>query len=169
MSPGLAIFLAVFGGLLITSAYLDRMAARTRVPGVLLVLLLGLLTDNNLSALPGEAPPLLDLERADQLAQVAVAVVLFHGGLTTNWQAMRSVVRPGLRLATVGSLLTALMLMLTILVLERIFPAWSIQGLPVALFVGAMVCSTDASAVMAVLRPLSGHLPQRWLELSEKA
>jgi len=75
MSSGLAIFLAVFGGLLITSAYLDRMAARTRVPGVLLVLVLGLLTDNNLSALPGESPPLLDLGRADQLAQVAVAVV----------------------------------------------------------------------------------------------
>ena len=167
MSSGLAIFLAVFGGLLITSAYLDRMAARTRVPGVLLVLVLGLLTDNNLSALPGESPPLLDLGRADQLAQVAVAVVLFHGGLTTNWQAMRSVVRPGLRLATVGSLLTALMLMLVILVLERVFPAPFSYGLPFALFVGAMVCSTDASAVMAVLRPLSGQLPQRLLDLIE--
>ena len=167
MSSGLAIFLAVFGGLLITSAYLDRMAVRSRVPGVLLVLVLGLLFDNNLSALPGDPPPLLALGQADQLAQVAVAVVLFHGGLTTNWQALRSVVGPGLRLATVGSLLTALTLMLLVILLEWVFPASFTHGLPFALFVGAMVCSTDSSAVMALLRPLSGQLPQRLLDLIE--
>ena len=35
------------------------------------------------------------------------------------------------------------------------------------LFVGAMVCSTDASAVMSVLRPQAGQFPQRLLDLLE--
>ena len=167
MASTLALYLAVFGGLLIASTFLDRLAGRLRVPGVLLVLLLGLLTDNNLSTLPGSPPPLLSLHRADELAQVAVAVVLFQQGLSTNWQALRAVVRPGLRLATVGSLVTALLLMVAVMGLQQMMPSLLPHGLAPALFIGAMVCSTDASAVMAVLRPLAAQLPQRLLDLIE--
>jgi len=163
----LAVYLAVFGGLLIASSFLDRLAGRLRIPGVLLVLLLGLLTDNNLSTLPGSPPPLLSLHRADELAQVAVAVVLFQQGLSTNWQALRAVVQPGLRLATVGSLVTALLLTVAVLGLQLLMPSQLPHGLAPALFIGAMVCSTDASAVMAVLRPLAAQLPQRLLDLIE--
>jgi CPA1 family monovalent cation:H+ antiporter/cell volume regulation protein A len=167
LAATLALYLTVFGGLLIASTFLDRLAGRLRVPGVLLVLLLGLLTDNNLSALPGSPPPLLSLHRADELAQVAVAVVLFQQGLSTNWQALRAVVRPGLRLATVGSLVTALLLMAAVLGLQHLMPSLLPHGLAPALFIGAMVCSTDASAVMAVLRPLASQLPQRLIDLIE--
>ena len=167
MTSPLALYLAVFGGLLIASSFLDRLAGRLRIPGVLLVLLLGLLTDNNLSTLPGSPPPLLSLHRADELAQVAVAVVLFQQGLSTNWQALRAVVQPGLRLATVGSLVTAMLLMGAVLGLQQLMPSQLPHGLAPALFIGAMVCSTDASAVMAVLRPLATQLPQRLLDLIE--
>lgn len=76
----LALYLTVFGGLLIVSVFLDRLAGRLRQPGVLLVLLLGLLVNNDPASFAGPPPTLLSYERADELAQVAVAVVLFQGG-----------------------------------------------------------------------------------------
>ena len=169
MSPTLSLFLAVFGALLLVAVLLDDMAARIRVPGILLVLVLGLLTDNRLDALPDQGPPLLSLSHADQIAQVALVLVLFFGGLTTNWRELRPVLQPALRLATLGSLLTALLLTLLVLALGSVpLPVFAIPlSLPLALFVGAMVCSTDASAVIALLRPLNNHLPRRLIDLIE--
>ncbi|MEX1317565.1 MAG: cation:proton antiporter [Synechococcaceae cyanobacterium] len=169
MSPTLALFLTVFGALLLVAVLLDDIAARIRVPGILLVLLLGLLTDNRVDAMPDQGPPLLSLGHADQIAQVALVLVLFFGGLTTNWRELRPVLRPALRLATLGSLFTALLLTLLVLALGSIpLPVFAIPlGLPLALFVGAMVCSTDASAVIALLRPLNNHLPRRLIDLIE--
>ncbi|MCP9917800.1 cation:proton antiporter [Cyanobium sp. ATX 6F1] len=149
------------------AVWLDDMAARIRVPGILLVLVLGLLIDNNLSALPGDSPPLLSLANAEQISQLALVLVLFFGGLTTNWREMRLVVRPAVRLATLGSLLTAALVTAYILGLQSLpFSAVPVS-LAVALFIGAMVCSTDASATLGLLRPLVGRLPQRLIDLLE--
>jgi CPA1 family monovalent cation:H+ antiporter/cell volume regulation protein A len=167
LSPTLALFLTVFGALLLVAVLLDDMAARIRLPGILLVLVLGVLTDNRLEGLPGTPPPLLNLVQADQLAQCALVLVLFFGGLTTNWQQLRPVLRPALRLATLGSLLTALLLTGVVLLLGSLPLIKVSPALPVALFVGAMVCSTDSSAVLALLRPLNGQLPKRLLDLIE--
>ena len=159
--------LAVFGALLLTAVLLDSFAAKLRVPGILLVLVLGLLTDNNLEALPGDPQPLLSLARAEAVAQVALVLVLFFGGLTTNWRRVRSVLRPATRLATVGSLVTALLVMGVVLGFQHLPGDELPTSLPLALFVGAMVCSTDASAVLGMLRPLAHRLPPRLLALIE--
>ncbi|CAK6689763.1 cation:proton antiporter [Synechococcus sp. CBW1107] len=168
MSPTLALLLAVFGALMLVAVLLDDMAARLRVPGVLLVLVLGLLTDNDLDAIPGlEAQPLLTLDGADQIAQVALVLVLFFGGLTTNWRELRAVLQPAARLASLGSLVTALLITGVVMALGSLSGDESPMSFPLALFVGAMVCSTDASAVLALLRPLSGRLPKRLIDLIE--
>ena len=166
MSTLLGTYLLVIGFLLITSVYLDRVGNRLRLPGVLLVLLLGLLTHNEVHV-GGQTPPLLSLAQASDLAQVAVGVVLFQAGISTNWQQMRSVARPGLRLALLGSTLTALLLMLVLQKLPIEFLSVSHASWAMTLFVGAMVCSTDASAVITVLRPQAGQFPQRVLDLLE--
>ena len=166
MSTLLGTYLVVIGFLLITSVYLDRVGNQLRLPGVLLVLLLGLLTHNEVHV-GSETPPLLSLADASDLAQVAVAVVLFQAGISTNWQQMRSVAKPGLRLALLGSTITALLLMV---VLQKLpFDVFEIShtSWAVTLFVGAMVCSTDASAVFSVLRAQAGQFPQRLLDLLE--
>lgn len=167
MSTTLSIFLAAFGGLLLLSVLLDDIAARLRLPSILLVLLLGLLVDNDIPRLPGSAPQLLSLHQAAQLSQVALVLVLFFGGLTSNWQDMRGVLRPAIRLATMGSLLTAALLMVVVLGLGSLPATATSPNLALALFVGAMMCSTDATAVMGLLRPLAGRLPQRLLDLLE--
>ena len=47
MDNGLSLYLVAFGGLLLVAVLLDDLAARVRVPGILMVLLLGLLIDNH--------------------------------------------------------------------------------------------------------------------------
>ena len=167
MDPTLALFLAIFGGLLLAAGFLDDIAARMRVPGILLVLLLGLLTDNRLETVPGHPPPLLSLAQADQLSQIALVLVLFFGGLTTQWRHMRAVLAPAGRLASIGAGLTAVLLSVVVFGLGTLPFGPGDLTLPLALFIGAMVCSTDSSAVMALLRPLAGRLPQRLVTLIE--
>ncbi len=167
MNPTLSLLLAVFGALLLVAVLLDDIAARLRLPGILLVLLLGLLTSNDVDALANGPGQLLSLDQADQVSQLALVLVLFFGGLTSNWQELRGVLRPALRLATLGSLLTALLVSSLVLLVGRA-PITNVSpSLPLALFIGAMVCSTDSSAVLVLLRPLAGQLPKRLVDLIE--
>ena len=167
MSPSLALLLVMFGGLLLLAMFLDDLAAEIKVPGILLVLVLGLLIDNDLSPGAGGSMPLLSFAAAEQLAQLSLALVLFFGGLTANWTQMKPVLGPSLRLAVLGSLLTAGCLSLVVMGFQSL-PATAVDvNVPVALFVGAMFCSTDASAVLSLLRPLQGRLPKPLLDLLE--
>ena len=153
-----------FGGLLLAAVLLDDLADRVKLPGILLVLALGLLVDNDMRA-AGE--PLLSLPRANNITQAALVLVLFFGGLTTNWSRMKAVVKPSALLATVGVLITAALLTLIgigILVLEG---DWKPALMAQVLFVGAMFSSTDASAALSLLRPLAGRMPQKVLDLIE--
>ena len=167
MQSSLALFLAVFGALLLVAVLLDDFSANLQVPGILLVLLLGLLTDNDLEVTGGHGVTLLTLPQADQVTQVALGLVLFFGGLTTNWHELKAVLRPATRLASLGALLTAFVIMAVVFGLESL-PFTPLQpNLVTALFVGAMLCSTDATAVLAMLRPLAGRLPKKMLDLIE--
>ena len=153
-----------FGGLLLVSVLLDDLAARIRVPGILMVLLLGLLIENHVGVAGVKQIQLLSLDQAQQISQVSLVLVLFFGGLTTNWTAVRGVIRPAARLATVGVVMTAALIALAVFGLTAATSssttttatATATAILPRILFVGAMVASTDASAVLALLRPLAG-------------
>jgi NhaP-type Na+/H+ and K+/H+ antiporter len=98
---------------------------------------------------------------------VALVLLLFFGGLSANWREMRGVLQPAGRLATVGSLITALIITAVVMVLGSLPITGRTPSLPVALFIGAMLCSTDASAVGALLRPLAGKLPGSLMDLIE--
>lgn len=163
----LAVYLLAFGGLLLVAVLLDDLAERIRVPGILMVLLLGLLIDNKVQVAAGTGS-LLSLGHAEQITQAALVLVLFFGGLTTNWSEVKAVIRPAGRLATLGVLFTSLLIALVIVGVGVAHGDHSVASLvPKALFVGAMVGSTDASAVLALLRPLAGQLPQPLLDLIE--
>ena len=159
-----ALYLIAFGGLLLAAVLLDDLADRIKLPGILLVLALGLLVDNNIRD-AGE--PLLSLARANNITQSALVLVLFFGGLSTNWTRMRAVIRPALRLATLGVLITAGILTLIGIGLYTREGTWQAALLPQALFVGAMFSSTDASAALSLLRPLEGRMPNKVLDLIE--
>ena len=168
LDNGLSLYLVAFGGLLLVAVLLDDLAARVRVPGILMVLLLGLLIENHVDVVGSREITLLSLEQAKQITQAALVLVLFFGGLTTNWQQVRGVISPAARLATIGVLITAALITLVIFGFGLSQGTESIAVLlPRSLFVGAMVASTDASAVLALLRPLQGRLPKPLTDLIE--
>ena len=104
MQDPVSLYLIAFGGLLLAAVLLDDLADRIKLPGILLVLALGLLVDNNIR---DASEPLLPLARANNITQSALVLVLFFGGLSTNWTRMKAVIRPAFRLATLGVLITA--------------------------------------------------------------
>ena len=82
---------------------------------------------------------------AQSLGVVALVFILFAGGLDTHWTSVRPVLTMGLSLATVGVLISATLVgIFAVLVLGFTL----LEGL----LLGAIVSSTDAAAVFAVLR-----------------
>lgn len=135
-----AVLLLVLGVLMAVSVLFSRTTDRMGVPIVLLFLILGMLGG---SEGPGGFP-FDDYQIAVRLGTVALVLILFDGGLNTSMPAFRSVLGPATMLATVGVALTAGLLACFARLL----------GLPweQALLLGAVVSSTDAAAVFAVLR-----------------
>jgi len=96
-----------------------------------------------------------DPRLAQFLGVVALTFILFSGGLDTKWESVKPVLWQGLSLATLGVLLTA--------ILVGVFTSY-LLGFTLAegLLLGAIVSSTDAAAVFSILRTrsigLKGHL-----------
>ena len=78
------------------------------------------------------------------MGSIALALILFDGGLRTRFATFRSVLAPSAVLATVGVLLTA---MLTAPVAKYLLGMNWVE----ALLVGAVVASTDAAAVFFLI------------------
>lgn len=144
-----AILLAIFGGLLGVSVLSARASERTGVPVVLLFLGIGMLAGSEgLLGIRFE-----DYGFAFRAGTVALALILFDGGLNTPTALVREYWRPATALATLGVALTAGLTALA---------AWAL-GLPLALalLLGAIVSSTDAATVFTVLRGSGIHLRKR--------
>jgi len=131
----------LLGALLVLGGILSSLVAlRFGAPLLLVFLLLGMLA--------GEAGPggikFDDVRTAYTVGSVALALILFDGGLRTRFQTFRSVLAPSITLATLGVVLTA--------VLSAPVAAW-ILGLnwTEAILVGSVVASTDAAAVFLLI------------------
>ena len=85
-----------------------------------------------------------DVRTTYLVGSVALALILFDGGLKTRFQSIRTVLAPSMVLATIGVLLTAL---ITAPVAKYALDLnWT-----EALLVGAVVASTDAAAVFLLV------------------
>lgn len=136
-----AVLLAVFGFLLIASVlFSSRATERVNVPVALIFLAIGMLAGSEgLGGIPFD-----DYEFAYRLGTVALVLILFDGGLNTPMSAVRRVAAPAGVLATVGVIGTAAVLALG--------AYWLGMPREAAMLLGAVVSSTDAAAVFAVLR-----------------
>lgn len=128
--------LLLLGGVLSTA-----LSDRFQVPAALLFLGLGMVVgDDGLALVRFDNPDL-----AQSLGVAALVVVLFDGGLRTTPSQLRSGLVPGLAMATLGVGITAGVTAvgaMAVLDLES----------RVAWLLGAVVASTDATAVFAMLR-----------------
>jgi cell volume regulation protein A len=91
---------------------------------------------------------------------VALAIILFQGGLKTPLAAFRHVFWPAAALATVGVAATTFIVGGLVSVIEHV-------SLQAACLAGAIVAPTDAAAVSSLLRRSGAAVPERLLELLE--
>ncbi|MFK8024564.1 MAG: potassium/proton antiporter [Ilumatobacter sp.] len=150
MNAGFAIDVAVLigGSLLLIGVIASGLAERFRVPSLLLFLGLGMLVaDEGLALIRFD-----DAALAQNIAAIALVVILFEGGLGTEPASFRRAGAPAALLATVGVVVTASVVA---------GAAWWLIGVePVtALLLGAVIASTDAAAVFSALR--TERLPMR--------
>lgn len=143
MSVGFRVDVAVLlgGVLLAVGVVASGIAARYRVPSLLLFLGLGMLVaDDGLALIRFD-----DVALAQDIAVVALLVILFEGGLTTDSTALRRTAAPAIALSTVGVVVTAGIVG---------GAAWWLLDLPAstAFLLGSVIASTDAAAVFAAVR-----------------
>jgi cell volume regulation protein A len=134
--------LLVGGTVLLASIAAARMASRVGLPGLLLFLAVGVVLGEDVLGLEFD-----DAQLAQALGTAALAVILVDGGLTTRWADVRRLLVPAGVLATAG---VAVSVAVTAVGAHLLFG----MDWPLALLLGAIVSSTAAAAVFAVLRAL---------------
>src|SRR3974390_1966544 len=127
----------LLGSLLVLAGILSSLVAlRFGAPLLLVFLLVGMLA--------GEGLKFDDVGATYLVGSIALALILFDGGLRTRMATFRNVLAPAVALATVGVLITML---LTAPVAKLALGVTWLQ----ALLVGAVVASTDAAAVFLLI------------------
>jgi potassium/hydrogen antiporter len=143
--------LVLFGALLVAASIVaSAVSARLGAPLLLVFLVLGMLA--------GEDGPggyrFDDIYTAQLVGSIALAIIIFDGGLRTRREVFRVALWPAISLATLGVLLTTLTV--------GLFAAWLLglswmQGL----LIGAIIGSTDAAAVFSLLHTAGTEIKQR--------
>jgi cell volume regulation protein A len=116
-------------------------AGRLRVPGLLLFLFLGM-------AIGSDGLGLIDFSDyrlARRIGIIALALILFEGGLTSGLLEIRPVLTPALSLAIVGTIVTAVV---TGFAAVWLFDLSTLDGM----LLGSVLAATDGAAIFALLR-----------------
>ena len=136
-----SLILLITGFLVLASILASRVSDRIGVPALIVFLGIGMLAGSDG---PGGIH-FDDTAMANLVGTLALAFILFSGGLDTNWRIIRPVMGRGVLLSTFGVAITAGLVGLFV---------WAALGLPllVSMLIGAIISSTDAAAVFSVLR-----------------
>ena len=129
------------GALLAAGLAASLLASSFRVPALVLVLGAGMLIGSDGTGWIDFA----DYELARTIGVIALALILFEGGLASGWGEIGPVLRPAVSLAFVGTILTAV---ITGFVAAWLFDFSTLEGL----LLGSVLAATDAAAVFSVLR-----------------
>lgn len=149
--------LILLGGALgLLSIIAGLISRRVGAPMLLVFLALGMLAgEDGVLGIPYD-----DFTSAYLIGSVALAVILFEGGLKTPLSMLRLAFWPAAVLATIGVALTAVILGISVSLVD---------GVPLlgALLAGSAAAPTDAAAVAVLLRRSGAALPERLLALLE--
>ncbi|WLR53757.1 potassium/proton antiporter [Mesobacillus subterraneus] len=134
-------FILLLAFLFIVGVLTTRFSTRLGVPSLILFILVGMVMGSDVLGI-------IYFDNASltqKIGVIALIIILFEGGLQTNWKDVRPVIVPSLSLATIGVLITSGIIAAA---------AKMILGLDwlESILFGAIVGSTDAAAVFAVLK-----------------
>lgn len=136
-----ALLILAAGTLLAAGVLAWAVAARLRLPALVLFLVVGM-------AIGTDGLGLIDFENYELtrlIGTIALSLILFEGGLSSGFRTIRPVLRPAVFLAIFATLGTALIVGLAAMVLFRLPPLE-------AFLLGAVLSGTDGAAVFALLR-----------------
>jgi len=147
MAVALEIIFLGISLLFLISIIANKFSERLGVPALLIFLIVGMLAGSEgPGGIPFDDPTLAQL-----IGIVALAYILFSGGLDTRWEEIQPVLWPGIALSTVGVILTAVLLGAFAVLVLGFSPL-------TGLLLGAVVASTDAAAVFSILRTARARL-----------
>ena len=129
------------GGLLAAGVVASTVAARLRLPALILFLALGM-------AVGSDGLGWIDFANyslARLVGTIALVLILFEGGLATGFRALRPVLGPAVSLAAIGTVGSAA---ITGIAASRLLHFSTARGL----LLGAILSPTDGAAVFALLR-----------------
>jgi potassium/hydrogen antiporter len=134
-------FILLAGLLLAMALAASVVAARLRLPGLLLILVVGMAAGSDGAGWLSFD----DYELARQIGTMALGLILFEGGLSTGYARIRPVLRPALALAVGGTIVTAVVTGLAAVLLFGVSP---LEGL----LLGSILASTDTAAVFGLIQ-----------------
>ena len=145
-------FFLVLGLIYLSALAVDRGAQRLRLPATVAILLLGLLLGQAMASFHH-----VTALHVESIHRISLALLIFFAGLGTNLRRIRGTVGAGLRLGTLGVLLTLLILGLA---LKLAAPALDsgLAQLPFAAALLAACCLTPTDT--GALEDLLESLPQ---------
>lgn len=139
--------LIVSSFLLFVSILASKISSRLGIPTLLVFLVIGMLAGSE--GIGGIS--LHNAALAKVLGVITLTLILFSGGLDTEYEHIRPIVWHGVLLSTVGVLVTAFGI--------GYFIYWVTDfGLVESLLMGSIISSTDAAAVFSILRSRNMHL-----------
>ena len=130
--------------LLLISILVGKSSYKFGVPTLLLFLIVGMLAGSDgIGGIYFDNPKI-----AQFIGIVSLNFILFSGGLDTNWNSVKPILKEGLILSSLGVFLTAISLGLFV---------WYVTDFTIyeSLLLGSIVSSTDAAAVFSILRSKS--------------
>jgi len=142
--------------LLLLSIVASKVASKVRVPALIIFILVGMFAGS-------EGPGGIAFDNAwaaQLLGTIALAFIIFSGGLHSSWKRVRPVLWTGISLSTVGVFVTAVLVGLFVHYLFNF-------SLLTSLLLGAIVSSTDAAAVFSVMSSSGTQLKNRIKDLLE--
>lgn len=144
--------------LLFVAVMAGKVAYRFGAPALLLFLGVGMLFGWDFISF--NSPQLTQF-----IGMIALCIILFSGGMDTQFQEIKPIIGPGLVLATVGVVLTALILAAFV---SLIAPALGFEmTFPMALLLAATMSSTDSASVFSILRSKKQGLREKLRPLLE--
>ena len=136
--------------LLLLSVVASKLSTTFGIPSLFIFLGLGMLAGSD-----GIGGIHFDnAELAQHIGTLALIFILFGGGLDTAWKSIKPILKQGIVLATLGVFLTAFVVAIGVYFL---FDFTFLESL----LIGAIISSTDAAAVFAILRAKGIDLKKR--------
>lgn len=127
--------------IILLSVLAEKFSDKFGMPALILFMFIGMLFGSDgIFGIPFE-----NFEMAESICAVALVFIMFYGGFNTKWDVAKSIAGKAVLLSTAGVLITA---GITTLLCRSVLR----MSLTESFLIGAVLSSTDAASVFAILR-----------------